>query len=62
MSLMMVARRRANGDDEGPAAAHFLQRVPPAYRVLFTRALTGVYDRVPATETRAHLASAIEWT
>lgn len=61
MSLMMAARRGAKGDDEGPATAQFLQRVTPAYRVFFTRALKGVYVWAPDAETRAHLATAIEW-
>jgi DUF2075 family protein len=61
MPLVTAARNEAHRGAEGPATAQLLQRVTQAYRVLFTRALKGVYVWVPDTETRAHLASAIEW-
>jgi len=48
------------GIPDGPATSQLLQRVTQAYRILFTRALKGVYVWVPDAETRAHLASSIE--
>jgi DUF2075 family protein len=60
MDLVTAARAEAGGGAEGPATAQLLTRVTQAYRVLFTRALKGVYVWVPDAETRAHLASAIE--
>jgi DUF2075 family protein len=62
MALVTEARREADRNTEGPATAQLLQRVTQAYRVLFTRALKGVYVWVPDSETRAYLASAIEGT
>jgi DUF2075 family protein len=61
LTLVTAARREALRSVEGPATAQLLQRVTQAYRVLFTRALKGVYVWVPDAETRAHLSSAIEW-
>jgi DUF2075 family protein len=61
MTQVMAARREARKGVEGRATAEVFQRVTQAYRVLFTRALKGVYVWVPDAETRAHLASAIEW-
>lgn len=61
MDLVRAARREAQRGAEGPATAQLLQRVTQAYRVLFTRALKGVYVWAPDAETRAHLAAAIEW-
>jgi hypothetical protein len=62
MALVTTARREAERNTEGPATVQLLQRVTQAYRVLFTRALKGVYIWVPSAETRAHLFSAIKWT
>jgi uncharacterized protein len=61
MALVTAARREAQRNVEGPATTQVLQRVAQAYRVLFTRALKGVYVWVPDGETRAHLSSAIDW-
>jgi len=61
MVLVTAARHEANQSAEGSATRQLLQRVTQAYRVLFTRALKGVYIWVPDAETRAHLSSAIEW-
>ena len=49
-----------SGMSDGRARSQLLQRVTQAYRILFTRALKGVYVWVPDAETRAHLASSIE--
>jgi uncharacterized protein len=62
MALVTTARREAERNAEGLATVQLLQRVTQAYRVLFTRALKGVYIWVPDAETRAHLFSAIEWS
>jgi DUF2075 family protein len=61
MTLVKAARRETERNAEGSATAQLLQRVTQAYRVLLTRALKGIYVWVPDAETRAHLASAIEW-
>jgi DUF2075 family protein len=61
MTQVRAARHEARRGVEGRAAAEVFQRVTQAYRVLFTRALKGVYVWVPDAETREHLASAIEW-
>jgi uncharacterized protein len=58
--LTLRARREIR--DEGPAhaTAELLDRVVQAYRILFTRALKGVYVWVPDDETRRHLMLASE--
>jgi DUF2075 family protein len=61
MTIVRAARNEAQRNAEGVATAQLLRRVAQAYRVLFTRALKGVYVWVPDAETHAHLASAIEW-
>jgi len=60
MTLVTRARRELElGTPDRPATSQLLQRVTQAYRILFTRALKGVYVWVPDAETRAHLASSI---
>ena len=60
MALVTAARREADRNAEGPATMQLLHRVTQAYRVLFTRALKGVYIWAPDAETRGHLSSTIE--
>ena len=59
MNLVTAARHELARASDGPAASRLLHRVTQTYRILFTRALKGVYVWVPDAETRAHLASAI---
>jgi len=59
MNLVTAARHELARASDGPAAARLLHRVTQTYRILFTRALKGIYVWVPDAETRAHLASAI---
>jgi uncharacterized protein len=60
ITQVRAARSEAARGGEGRATAEVFQRVTQAYRVLFTRALKGVYVWVPDEETRGHLASSIE--
>ena len=61
LTQSVTARRELElGTPDGPATSQLLQRVTQTYRILFTRALKGVYVWVPDAETRAHLASSIE--
>lgn len=60
IDLIRRARREVeSGASDGTATSQLLQRVAQAYRILFTRALKGVYVWVSDPETRAHLASSI---
>jgi DUF2075 family protein len=60
MNLVRAARRESRRASEGRATAQLLQRVTQTYRILFSRALKGIYVWVPDPETRAHLTGAIE--
>jgi DUF2075 family protein len=60
MNLVNAARRESGRAPEGHTTAQLLQRVTQTYRILFTRALKGVYVWVPDPETRARLTGAIE--
>ena len=57
--LTSEARREAKKHNEGPATAELMQRVAQAYRILFTRALKGVYVWIPDDATRAHLIASL---
>jgi len=60
IDLVRRARREAESrQPRGPATARLLQHVVQAYRILFTRALKGVYVWIPDAETHVHFASAI---
>ena len=59
MSLVTAARHELARMSDGPAASRLIRRVTQTYRILFTRALKGIYVWVPDSETREHLASAI---
>jgi hypothetical protein len=60
IELIRRARREArSATSDGRATSQLLQRVVQAYRILFTRALKGVFVWVPDAETRAHLAASI---
>jgi len=60
MNLVTAARHELRRKSDGPATSQLLQRVTQTYRVLFTRALKGVYVWVPDAETREHLVSSVE--
>ncbi len=57
MRLVTSARLEAAMARPGVANAELLERVAQAYRILFTRALKGVYVWVPDIETRQHLTA-----
>jgi DUF2075 family protein len=58
-ALTTQARQEARAGRDGPATAELMQRVAQAYRILFTRALKGVYVWVPDNATRAHLIESL---
>jgi DUF2075 family protein len=43
----------------GPATAEVLHRTLQAYRILFTRALKGIYTWVPDDETRTYIGNSL---
>jgi DUF2075 family protein len=53
--LTAAARREVRRGEEAHACAALLERVAQAYRILFTRALRGVYVWIPDAGTRAHM-------
>lgn len=55
--LASAARREKS--PRGPATSELLDRVFQAYRILFTRALKGVYVWVPHEGTREHLIASL---
>ena len=58
--LVRLARNEAeSGRPDAKPTVQLLHRVAQAYRILFTRALRGVYVWVPDAETRAHLVASI---
>jgi DUF2075 family protein len=59
MNLVTAARHELARASDGPAISRLLQRVTQTYRILFTRALKGIYVWAPDAETRAHLTAAI---
>jgi len=60
MRLTATARRETRDGHEGPATAELLERVAQAYRILFTRALRGVYVWIPDPNTRAHVLASLD--
>jgi DUF2075 family protein len=60
MNLVTAARHELPRRSDGPATSQLLRRVTQTYRVLFTRALKGVYVWAPDAETRERLVSSIE--
>jgi uncharacterized protein len=54
-----AARREVKTKKSGAAVKEVAQRVVQAYRILFTRALKGVYVWVPDAETRQHLEKSL---
>jgi DUF2075 family protein len=58
-ALTRAARDEAEKKQDGPATQELLERVAQAYRILFTRALKGVYVWVPDSGTRAHLSESV---
>ena len=56
---VLTRAARIEGADKGPSTEELLKRVTQAYRILFTRALNGVYVWVPDEETRAHLRASL---
>jgi len=60
MSLVMAARDAAKIKKmDGAATVELLERVKQAYRILFTRALKGVYLWIPDPITRAYLSDSL---
>jgi DUF2075 family protein len=57
--LVAAARREQRSNQTGPSTLELLERVAQAYRILFTRALKGVYVWIPDADTRAHLISSL---
>jgi DUF2075 family protein len=57
--LIRNAQEEAKKKQIGPATEELLQRVAQAYRILFTRALEGVYVWIPDPVTRAYLQDSI---
>jgi DUF2075 family protein len=57
--LTAAARREARRGEEGLACAELFERVAQAYRILFTRALKGVYVWIPDPGTRGHLRDSL---
>ena len=60
MPLVMSARNEAKMKNRMVrATVELLERVAQAYRILFTRALKGVYVWIPDQNTRDHLSSSL---
>ena len=57
--LVTAARRERRSNQTGPLTSELLDRVAQTYRILFTRALKGVYVWVPDPDTHAHLMSSL---
>lgn len=57
--LTRAALREAKAKSPGDKTAELMERVMQAYRILFTRALKGVYVWVQDGETREHLAASL---
>jgi DUF2075 family protein len=58
--LAVAARSESRKGDQGPASVELLERVAQAYRILFTRALKGIYVWIPDPLTRAHVVASLE--
>jgi len=59
IALIRAAQEEAKKKQVGQATQELLQRVAQAYRILFTRALKGVYVWVPDSVTRSYLVDSI---
>ena len=60
MSLAMGAREEAKlKQHDGSATIELLNRVTQAYRILFTRALRGIYVWIPDQTTRAYVSNSL---
>ena len=60
MSLAMEAREEAKlKQNDGSATIELLSRVTQAYRILFTRALRGIYVWIPDQTTRAYVSNSL---
>jgi DUF2075 family protein len=60
MSLVMSARDEAKRKQyDGSATVELLERVAQAYRILFTRALKGIYVWIPDPITRAYVTNSL---
>jgi DUF2075 family protein len=57
--LAAEARREVRKRKEGRAVAELFLRVTQAYRIVFTRALKGVYVWIPDKETREHVLASL---
>jgi DUF2075 family protein len=58
VNLARQARRER--DPEGMATRELLQRTVQAYRILFTRALKGIYVWIPDEETRRYIEESLQ--
>jgi hypothetical protein len=57
--LAAAARSESRKGNQGPASEELLERVAQAYRILFTRALKGIYAWIPDPATRAHVVESL---
>jgi DUF2075 family protein len=57
--LAAASRRESKKGQTGPRTIELMQRVVQAYRILFTRALKGVYVWIPDAATRAHVTASL---
>jgi hypothetical protein len=57
--LAAASRREIQARKAGTASIELMERVVQAYRILFTRALKGVYVWIPDEVTRAHLVASL---
>jgi DUF2075 family protein len=55
----LVRTARKEHHENGPATREVLQRTVQAYRILFTRALKGLYVWIPDTETRTYVEASL---
>lgn len=58
-NLISASRREAKKNIIGPATTELMERIVQAYRILFTRALRGVYVWIPDEATRTHLTASL---
>jgi DUF2075 family protein len=59
LDLIRNAQEEAKKKQIGPAMEELLQQVTQAFRILFTRALKGVYVWVPDPVTRTYLQNSL---
>jgi hypothetical protein len=58
-SLTTKARQEQRASKHGPASLQLFQRVRQAYRIVFTRAMRGVYLWIPDEETRSYVSGSL---